>query len=77
MPLRVYVQSNTFPIHLRNLPVTAKLYYCYIQHIKTELLPTVAIHIFDMQDISSCGPTVFIYSHNCTSTTFTVIPTVE
>ena len=76
MPLCVYVQSNTFPIHLRNLPVIAKLYHNCKQHIKTDILPTVEIHLFDMQDISSCGPTLIIYPHNCTSKTFIVIPTV-
>jgi hypothetical protein len=77
MSLCVYVQSITFSIHLRNLLVIVKLYHDYIQHIKTEILPAVEIHTFNLQDISSCGPTVFRYYHNCTSKVFTVIQTVE
>lgn len=71
------VRSSTFPIHLRNLRVIAKLYHGYIRHIKTEILPTVEVHIFNLQDIPSCGPTVFRYSHNCTSKIFRVIQAVE
>jgi hypothetical protein len=77
MPLCVYVQSNTFPIHLRNLPVIVKIYHDYIQHINIEILPTVEIHIFNMQDMASCGPTVFRYSHNSKSEIFTVNQTIE
>lgn len=53
------------------------LYHDYIQHIKTEILPTVAIRISNVQDISSCGSAVFRYSDNYTSKIITVIPTVE
>jgi len=69
--------SNTFPIHLRNLSVIVKIYHDNIHHIKTEILPTVEIHLLNMQDMASCGPAVFRYSHKCTSEIFTVIQTVE
>ena len=77
MSLCVHVPINTFPLHLRNLPVIVKIYHDYIQQINTEILPTVEIHIFNMQDMASCGPTVFRYSHNCKSEIFTVIQTIE